>query len=254
MWYMGALNTATGKLAWYFKPSPHEVPDWDAVETPVLFDAEFKGNQRKLLAQASRNGFFFLLDRTNGQHLVTAPFIDQTWASGVDSRGRPIAKPEDTPSPDGVLVEPSSDGSTNWMAPSFDPQTGFFYVNARRVFSIFYKTATGKPEGWGGRDRNLWANSVLQAMDYQTGKIRWSHELGDGEVTAGILTTAGGLLFTADNSDNLLALDPVTRKTLWHVQAGGRLVSSPMTYEIDGKQYVLTAVQDLVLVWKLPGE
>src|SRR5256886_12432686 len=95
-----ALNPDTGKLVWYFQPSPHDVHDWDAVETPVLFDAEFQGKQRKLLAQASRNGFFFLLDRTNGQHLVTAPFIDQTWASGVDSRGRPIAKPEAAPSPD----------------------------------------------------------------------------------------------------------------------------------------------------------
>jgi len=249
-----ALNPDTGKLAWYFQPSPHDVHDWDAVETPVLFDADFHGAKRKLLAQASRNGYFFVLDRATGKNLLTAPFIETNWASGVDSQGRPIARLDKYPEPDGTLVAPGSDGSTNWMAPSFDPDTGLFYVIARRIFSIFYKTATGKPEGWGGRDRNLWANSVLQAMDYQTGKIRWSHELGDGEVTAGILTTAGGLLFTADNSDNLLALDPVTGKTLWHVQAGGRLVSSPMTYEIDGKQYVLTAVQDLVLVWKLPGE
>ena len=248
-----ALNPDTGKLEWYFQPSPHDVHDWDAVETPVLFDADFHGSKRKLLAQASRNGYFFVLDRATGKNLLTAPFIDTNWASGVDSQGRPIARLDKYPEPDGTLVNPGSDGSTNWMAPSFDPDTGLFYVIARRIFSIFYKTATGKPEGWGGRDRNLWANSVLQAMDYQTGKIRWSHELGDGEVTAGILTTAGGLLFTADNSDNLLALDPATGKTLWHVQAGGRLVSSPMTYEIDGKQHLLTAVQDLVLVWKLPG-
>src|ERR1051325_2239111 len=151
-----ALNPDTGKLVWYFQPSPHDVHDWDAVETPVLFDAQFQGKPRKLLAQASRNSFFFVLDRTNGQHLVTAPFIEQTWASGVDSRGRPIAKPEAAPSPDGVLVEPSSDGGTNWMAPSFDPQTGLFYVNSRRIFSVFYRTTEGKAEGWGGRDRNIW--------------------------------------------------------------------------------------------------
>jgi len=249
-----ALNPDTGKLAWYFQPSPHDVHDWDAVETPVLFDADFQGTKRKMLAQASRNGYFFVLDRATGKNFLTAPFIESNWASGVDSRGRPIARLDKYPKPDGTLVEPASDGATNWMAPSFDPDSGLFYVIARRVISIFYHTAIGKAEGWGGRDRNLWADSVIEAIDYQTGKIRWSHELGDGEVTAGILTTAGGLLFTADNAGNLLALDPENGKTLWHVQAGGRLVSSPMTYELDGKQYLLTAVQDLVLVWKLTGD
>jgi acido-empty-quinoprotein group A len=248
-----ALNPDTGKLAWYFQPSPHDVHDWDAVETPVLFDAEFKGKRRKLLGQASRNGFFFVLDRTNGEHLVTAPFIDQTWASGVDSRGRPIAKPEAAPSPDGALVEPGSDGSTNWMAPSFDPQTGLFYVNCRRLFSVFYNTVTGKAEGWGGRDRNLWANTTLRALDYRTGKVVWNHELGDGESLAGILTTAGHLLFSADNSGNLLALDPTTGKTLWHLNAGGRMQASPMTYELDGRQYLIIAVQNILYAFALPA-
>ncbi len=248
-----ALNPDTGKLAWYFQPSPHDVHDWDAVETPVLFDAEFNGKPRKLLAQASRNGFFFLLDRTNGQHLVTAPFIDQTWAKGIDSRGRPIAKSEAAPSPDGALVEPGSDGASNWMAPSFDPQTGLFYVTARRIFSIFYLTATGKAEGWAGRDLNLWANSTLRALDYRTGKVVWNHELGNGESIAGILTTAGHLLFSADNSGNLLALDPATGKTLWHLNAGGRLDASPMTYQLDGRQYLLFAVQDNLFAFALPA-
>jgi alcohol dehydrogenase (cytochrome c) len=248
-----ALNPDTGKLAWYFQPSPHDVHDWDAVETPVLFDAEFKGKRRKLLGQASRNGFFFVLDRTNGEHLVTAPFIDQTWASGVDSRGRPIARPEATPSPDGALVEPGSDGSTNWMAPSFDPQTGLFYVNCRRLFSVFYNTVTGKAEGWGGRDRNLWANTTLRALDYRTGKVVWNHELGDGESLAGILTTAGHLLLSADNSGNLLALDPTTGKTLWHLNAGGRMQASPMTYELDGRQYLIIAVQNILYAFALPA-
>ncbi|OLD83606.1 MAG: pyrrolo-quinoline quinone [Acidobacteria bacterium 13_1_20CM_58_21] len=247
-----ALNPDTGKLVWYFQPSPHDVHDWDAVETPILFDAEFKGKQRKLLAQASRNGFFFLLDRTNGQHLVTAPFIDQTWASGVDSRGRPVAKPEAAPRPDGALVEPGSDGASNWMAPSFDPQTGLFYVNARRIFSIFYLTATGKPEGWAGRDRILWANSTLRALDYRTGKVVWNHEIGNGEGISGILTTSGHLLFSADNSGNLLALDPATGKTLWHLNAGGRMDASPMTYELDGRQYLILAVQDILYAFALP--
>ena len=247
-----ALNPDSGKLAWYFQPSPHDVHDWDAVETPVLFDAEFNGKQRKLLAQASRNGFFFLLDRTTGQHLVTAPFIDQTWAKGIDSRGRPIAKPDAAPSPDGALVEPGSDGASNWMAPSFDPQTSLFYVTARRNFSIFYLTATGKAEGWAGRDRNLWANSTLRALDYHTGKVVWNHEIGNGQSISGILTTAGHLLFSADNSGNLLALDPATGKTLWHLNAGGHLDASPMTYQLDGRQYLIFAVQDILYAFALP--
>jgi acido-empty-quinoprotein group A len=247
-----ALNPDTGKLVWYFQPSPHDIHDWDAVQTPILFDADFKGKKRKLLAQGSRNGFFFLLDRTNGQHLLTAPFIDQTWASGIDSRGRPIAKPEATPTPDGTLLEPGSDGASNWMAPSFDPQTGLFYVTARRIFSIYYLTATGKAEGWGGRDRNLYENSTLRALDYRTGKVVWNHEEGDGESVAGILTTAGHLLFSGDNSGNLLALDPATGKTLWHLSAGGKMQASPMTYELDGRQYLLFAVQDNLLAFTVP--
>ena len=247
-----ALNPDTGKLAWYFQPSPHDVHDWDAVETPVLLDAEFKGKKRKLLAQASRNGFYFLLDRTNGQYLAAAPFIDQTWATGVDSHGRPIAKAEATPTPDGALVEPGSDGATNWMSPSFDPQTNLLYVTARRIFSIYYHTVTGKAEGWGGRDRNLWANSTIRALDYRTGKVVWNHETGEDENGAGILTTAGHLLFSADTSGNLLALDPATGKTLWHLYAGGHMTGSPMTYQLDGRQYALFAVQDVLYAFALP--
>ena len=247
-----ALNPDTGKLAWYFQPSPHDTHDWDAVETPVLFDADFGGKPRKLLAQASRNGFFFVLDRTNGEHLLAAPFIESNWTSGIDARGRPVALKEKEPHADGRLVYPGSDGATNWMAPSFDPALGLFYVVARRVYSIFYYTATGKPEGWAGRDRNLAEESTLRAIDYRTGKIRWNHELGPGESIAGILTTAGNLLFTGDSQGNLLVLDPATGKTVWHVNAGGPMFSSPMTYELDGRQYVVEGVQGVLYAWALP--
>jgi acido-empty-quinoprotein group A len=248
-----ALNPDTGKLVWAYQTSPHDVHDWDSVETPVLFDADFNGKPRKLVAQASRNGYFFVLDRTNGEHLVTAPFIDVNWASGIDSHGHAIPKPELAPRPDGALVEPASDGATNWMAPSFNPLTGLFYVRAQRTFSIFYLTATGKAEGWGGRDRGLWSNSTLRALDYQTGKVAWDHELGDGEGSAGILTTAGSLLFTADNNGNLLALDSRTGNTLWHLSAGGEMQNGPMTYQLDGRQYVLMAVQDTLYAFALPA-
>jgi alcohol dehydrogenase (cytochrome c) len=247
-----ALNPDTGKLAWYFQPSPHDVHDWDAVQTPVLFDADFHGARRKLLAQANRNGYFFVLDRASGKSLLTAPFIETNWASGIDERGRPVAKASKEATPDGSLVEPGSDGATNWLSPSFDPQTGLFYVSARRIFSEFYLTAEGKAEGWGGRDRDIWADSVLQAIDYQTGKIRWSHEIGPGEGSAGIMTTAGGVLFTADNANNILALDAATGRTLWHVPVGGRMENSPMSYELDGRQYVITAAGDVLFAWALP--
>jgi alcohol dehydrogenase (cytochrome c) len=247
-----ALNPDTGKLVWNFQPSPHDVHDWDAVETPIVFDANFGGAPRKLLAQANRNGFFFVLDRATGEHLVTTPFIDINWASGVDSRGRPIPKAGTTPSPDGALVEPSSDGSTNWLAPSFDPQTGLFYVSARRLFSIFYVTNTGKAEGWAGRDDGLWGDSTIRAIDYRTGKIVWNHEIGEGVSGAGILTTAGHLLFTADVDSNILVLDPATGKTLWHLSVGESTYNSPMTYELEGRQFVLMAVQDELFAFALP--
>jgi alcohol dehydrogenase (cytochrome c) len=247
-----SLNPDTGKLNWHFQPSPHDTHDWDAVQTPVLIDDEHNGVHRKLLAQASRNGYFFLLDRTTGEHILTKPFIPTNWASGIDSRGEPIPNKEKEPKPDGVLVSPGSDGAANWMAPSFDPVTRLFYVSARRQWSMFYMTAEGKPEGWAGRDRNLWANSVLEAIDYKTGEIAWRHEMGEGEGRAGILTTAGKLLFTADNTGNLLALDPATGKTLWHVAMGQRMASAASTYELDGRQYLLTPIGSTLYAWTLP--
>jgi alcohol dehydrogenase (cytochrome c) len=248
-----ALDADTGTLKWYFQTSPHDTHDWDAVQTPVLFDGEFQGRPRKLLAQAARNGYFFLLDRTNGEHLLTTAFAETNWASGIDERGRPVPRKDKEPKPDGTLVNPGSNGSTNWMAPSFDPETGLFYVSARSIWSVFYlTTTTTKPEGWAGRDRAVWSHSALDAIDYKTGKTRWSRDLGDGEGHAGILTTAGKLLFTADNEGNLLALDPATGKTLWHSYGGGRMASCPSTYELDGRQYVLTGVDGVLYAWSLP--
>ena len=246
-----SLNPDTGKLNWHFQPSPHDTHDWDAVQTPVIFDDEYNGVHRKLLAQASRNGYFFLLDRNTGEHIVTSPYVETNWSKGVDSRGEPIPNPAKEPKPDGVLVSPGSDGATNWMAPSFDPNSKLFFFSGRRLWSIFYMTAEGKPEGWAGRDRNLWADSFLEALDYNTGKVRWRHEIGNGEGVAGLLTTAGNLLFTADNSNNVLALDPATGKTLWHVNLGARMETGPSTYELDGKQYLLTPAGNVMFAWVL---
>ncbi len=247
-----ALDADTGKLKWYFQPSPHDTHDWDAVQTPVLFNDVQNGVERKLLAQGSRNGYFFVLDRSTGEHILTAPFVPTNWSLGVNAHGQPRPNPQKEPKPEGTLVSPGSDGATNWMSPSFDPKNGLFYLIARRIWSVFYMTAEGKPEGWAGRDRNLWAQSYLAAIDYKTGKIRWQHELGDGEVTAGILSTAGNVLFTADANDNLVAMDSASGKTLWHVSVGAELAASPMTYELEGRQFVITPVGNNLLAWALP--
>lgn len=237
-----ALNPDTGKLVWGFQASPHDTHDWDNVETPVLFDGEINGQKRKLVAIASRNGYFFVLDRTTGKNIVAQPFIDLNWSKGVDSRGEPIPDPAKEPKVDGTLVIPSSGGATNWPPPSFNPETGLFYVSTAPSFAVYYLTDTSKrPEGYGGRDTELWGESTLTAIDYQTGKIRWKHVYpAQGEThLSGILTTAGGLLFTGDPSKNFIAFDPVTGKILWHAPLGDEVSNGTMTYELDGKQYVV---------------
>ncbi|MGH9584832.1 MAG: acido-empty-quinoprotein group A, partial [Bryobacteraceae bacterium] len=197
-----ALNAGTGKLVWYYQTSRHDTHDWDSVETPVLFDAEFGGKPRKLLAQAARNGYFFLLDRTNGKHLLTAPFVPTDWASGINAEGQPIPNPKMEPRADGSLVEAGPTGATNWNAPSFDPQTRLFYVNGDVGFTAFYLTlgANGKPEGHqGGAETPLVSHAFLEAIDYRTGKIRWKRrEESAAAGHPGILTTAGRLLITSD--------------------------------------------------------
>lgn len=250
-----ALNADTGKLVWFYQPSPHDTHDWDAVETPVLFDGEFAGKMRKLLAQASRNGYFFLLDRSTGEHLLTARFAALDWASGLDSKGQPISNPDKEPKRDGSLVAAYEEGATNWMAPSFDPQTQLFYVTAFEGFTMYYLNLNdaNRAEGHqGGASSPLWSQAMVVAIDYKTGRIRWTKEEEEGEGHPGILTTAGHVLFTGDVSGNLLALDPEDGRTLWHVNAGGSLGSSPMTYELDGKQYVVIGVDSVLYAWALP--
>jgi alcohol dehydrogenase (cytochrome c) len=250
-----ALNPDTGKLVWHFQTSPHDVHDWDAVQTPVLVDADFRGERRRLLLQAARNGYFFVLDRTNGKALLSVPYEEINWSSGVDSKGRPIGKVEKYPSPAGTLVAPDALGATNWMAPSFNPDTGLLYVMSHRCFSLFYVISSGKPEGFAGRDLSLWSESSVRAIDYQTGKTRWKHELGTGGLGgdwASVLSTAGGLVFTADINGNILALDAETGRTLWHGYGGGEVQSPPITYELDGRQYIVIGSHGVLYAWALP--
>jgi alcohol dehydrogenase (cytochrome c) len=247
-----AINPDTGKMKWYFQVSPHDTHDWDATEVPVLVDADFRGRPQKLLLQASRNGYFFVLNRVTGKNLITVPFVNINWSLGVDSGGHPIRNPEKDPSQSGVLVSPASDGATNWRSPSFDAQTGLFYVSAVQSYSLFFHLTTNKAVGYEGKDFNMWAHSYLEAIDYQTGKIRWKVDLGSGESGAGILTTAGGILFTADVHGNLLILDAATGDVLWHAYGGGAVADSPITYELDGRQYLLMGVHGVLYAFALP--
>lgn len=250
-----ALNPDTGKLVWGFQASPHDTHDWDNVQTPVLIDGEINGQKRKLVALGARNGYFFLLDRTNGKNVLTAPFVELNWSKGVDSRGVPIPDPDKEPKVDGTLVFPSSGGATNWFPPSFNPETGLFYLTATPSYSVFYLTDTSdRPEGYGGRDERVWAQSVLTAIDYQTGKIRWRHVYpGDGNwQSSGILTTAGKLLFNGDSAANLIAFDPETGKILWHAGLNSSINNGPMTYQLDGRQYVVVGAGDTLHAFALP--
>ena len=242
-----ALNPDTGKMQWYFQSSPHDTHDWDATQTPVLFDGEIDGQKRKLVAQASRNGYFYVLDRATGKNISSNQYVKVNWSKGVDAKGSPIPNPAKEPQLDGALVSPNQGGATNWPPPTYDPDTGLFYVSAGRAFSVYYiYDPSDKPEGWGGNDRGGWGETMLQAIDYKTGKVKWSHKWEDGG-RSGLLSTAGKLLFAGDGSGNLVALDPANGNPLWHANLGSSVTNGPITYELDGTQYLVVAAGDTLI-------
>jgi alcohol dehydrogenase (cytochrome c) len=234
-----ALNADTGKMVWYFQASPHDTHDWDATQTPILFDGVMGGKPRKLLAQASRNGKFFVLDRATGQNLVSTEYVKTNWSLGHDDRGEPIPNPAKRPQIAGALVTPNQGGATNWYSPSFSPQTGLFYVNANRAFSVWYiYDPSPNPMGWGGTDRGGYAEQgTLKAIDYKTGEIKWSIPRYGGN--SGLLSTAGNVVF-GSAAQGLGAYNATTGAPLWNSRIGG-VSNGPITYELDGKQYVVAA-------------
>jgi alcohol dehydrogenase (cytochrome c) len=247
-----AIDPDDGKLHWAFQVSPHDTHDWDAVETPVLVDGVFHGQPRKMLMQTSRNGYFFVLDRTNGKSLLTIPYGPVNWSKGIDNEGSPIPNPEKEPAPDGRIIAPDEGGLTNYRSPSFDPRTGLFIVDAHPSWSIYFAKPADGAYGWAGADYGLWGEGVIEAIDYQTGKIRWSHDVGEGGSGAGVMTTASGLTFTGDGHGNVLALDTATGNTLWHAGTGAPMQSSPISYMLDGRQYVITSSGGVLFAWALP--
>jgi alcohol dehydrogenase (cytochrome c) len=205
-----------------------------------------------MLMQSSRNGYFFVLDRTNGESLLTTPYGPTNWSLGVDKQGHPIPNPDKEPAPDGRLIAPEESGLTNYRSPSFDPKTGLFIVDAHPSYSLYFAKPADGVYGWAGADYGLWGTAVIEAIDYQTGKIRWSHKVGQYGSGAGVLTTDSGITFTGDAVGNILALNTSDGKTLWHAGTGAPMQTSPVTYELDGRQYVLTGSGTVMFAWALP--
>ncbi len=207
-----ALNPDTGRLQWHFQFTPHDVNDWDATETPVLVDAVFRGQPRKLLLHGDRNGFFYVLDRLTGEFLLAEPFIKTlTWATGIDPKGRPILAPNQEPTPDGTRTCPAVTGATNWPSPSYNPDTGLFYLMAAESCSVFTKNDVWFIQGqsfYGGGTRRSPADvntKYVRAIDIQTGKVAWEIPgLSGGVIASGLMTTAGGLIFFGDSAGGIV--------------------------------------------------
>ncbi len=246
-----ALNPDTGKLAWGFQVSPHDTHDWDAAEVPVLVDGNFNGQPRKMLLQASRNGYFFVLDRTNGKSLLTKPFAAVNWSKGIDEQGRPIPNPAKEPRKDGALVAPDEGGATNFWPPSFDPKMGLLIVNAKDGYGIYFYKPEHGAYGWAGADYGLAGKGFLRAIDYKTGKIVWEHPYPRGSSSAGVLTTDTDLAITGDAGGNLLAVRSSDGKVVWHENIG-RMGGAPVTVELDGKQYLLVTGGNSLFAYALP--
>ena len=251
-----AIDPSNGKIKWHFQFTPEDVHDWDSNETMVLFEAQIGGRERKLLAQANRNGFYYVLDRATGEFVTGAPYAKQTWADGLDAKGRPIRKKGIAPSLEGTLVFPNIQGASNWFSPSYSPQTKLFYQAAREMGTIYYKgAAVYKPgtafTGGGGRYVNGDdASGAIRALDATTGKMKWEFPLLSPGWTS-VLSTAGGLVFGGSEEGNFFALDAETGKPLWDTQIGGAVRGIPMSYGVDGKQYVAIAAGFTLFVFAL---
>ena len=238
-----------GKLVWHYQFTPHDEHDWDANETPVLVDALWNGQARKLLLQANRNAFFYVLDRATGEFLLGEPFAKQTWAQGISPEGRPILVPEAAPSLAGSLACPDIHGGANWHAPSYNPDTGLMYVVARDGCGVYYRTGHSIDHDLGP------ARQFVRAIDIQDGTIRWEIPfLGDEaqEIShAGTMTTGGGLVFFSSRVGNFAAADAGTGELLWHFNTGGTIRASPMTYSYRGRQYVAIVSKNGIFVFAL---
>lgn len=256
-----ALDPDSGKLKWYFQFTPNDAYDYDSVQIPVLADMDWNGSPRKLMLWGNRNGFFYVLDRTTGKFLNGAPFVKVNWASGLDAKGRPIP----TPQPPGKPTFPGIQGGTNWYSPSYSPRTGLFYLSTWENYSTVFTGVdvdyreglryTGganaapipgadNPVGQRSGPVNTYTEALgrgaVVAVDPHTGKRKWNFDMHDVNVS-GILTTASDLLFSGGREGYFQALDARTGVLLWKVNLGGEIIAGPISYQVDGKQYVSIA-------------
>jgi alcohol dehydrogenase (cytochrome c) len=261
-----AINPDTGKVKWYFQYTPHDTHDWDGTEVPVLFDTVVHGTPRKLLAVADRNGFYYVLDRVTGKFVTGVPFVKQTYSKGFDSEGRPIILPNTDPGFEPTLVYPSNNGGVDWTSPAYNPLTRLFFVSVREMGAYYAKAklpdkplVVGTGMVMGGHGNSYLsgdeAYGAIRALDVATGKQRWEFRMIAPSWVAP-LATAGGLVFAADDEGDFLALNSDTGKLLWHFRVGGSFLSAdtrstPITYAVDGKQYVEFASGDAFVVFAL---
>jgi alcohol dehydrogenase (cytochrome c) len=254
-----ALDVDTGKLKWYFQFTPHDLFDYDATETPVLIDAVYQGKPRKLLVEANRNGFFYVLDRTDGKFISAVPFVEKlNWAKGIDPRGRPI-RTEAIPSAEGTRICPSINGATNWYSPSYNPATNLFYFIALESCDTYFlkaeKFTPGQTYYSTGTKHSHGDNSkkILLAYSLDSNKPAWKYpQIGTGRSSGGTMTTAGGLLFFGDDNQSFEAVDAQSGAPLWHFNTGQNINASPMSYAVNGNQYVSIAAGSNVFSFGLP--
>ena len=252
-----ALNGEGGNLEWYFQFTPHDIHDWDAIQVPILADIMYEGEMRKVMMWANRNAFYYTLDRETGEFLVGKPYALQTWAEGLDENGRPIRVPNMEPSVEGTLVSPTIGGGTNWWSPTFSPRTSLLYVNAFDGEQIYFIRDEEYVEGeqylgGGGESAGPIDNyhSAVRAIDPATGDIRWEYAIAPRS-TSGLMSTAGDLVFGGTVDGYFFAIDAVSGEELWHMTVGARVHSAPISYAVDGQQYVSIAAGNVVFTFGL---
>jgi alcohol dehydrogenase (cytochrome c) len=249
-----ALDADTGKLKWHFQFSPHDVHDWDAVQIPVLVNADFRGRQRKLMYWGNRNAFFYVLDRETGQFLLAKPFTTQTWAEEINEKGRPVQRPHSDPSREGTLISPGPEGGTNWYSPSYSPVTKLFYLSVWDFASTFYSGDAPYQPGthfFGSvpvRLRHDPGSGAVKAIDPSTGEVRWKYPLYSMP-QAGILSTAGNLVFGGTDEGQFFALDAISGNELWRASTGGLIAAGPVSYLSKGKQLVSIAAGSAIFTF-----
>jgi alcohol dehydrogenase (cytochrome c) len=243
-----AVDADTGKLKWHYQFSPHDEFDWDATQVPVLADIPLNGSPRKVMMWANRNGVFYVLDRTSGQFLSGTPFVKTNWLTGFDEKGRPTRAPGILPTTQGTLVYPGNQGGTNWYNPSFSPVTGLFYIPSWENSSSVYRKGEDPPEfhdgqsftgqGPGRGEAPDEVFSSIIAMDPKTRQRKWTFRMSAPSTEGGVLTTASNVLFAGGRDGQFVALDARDGKLLWETNLGPSVSAGPMTYMVNGKQYV----------------